>query len=73
MRHGSDMAENIQRSRMEELEETVKNLSQKVETLRNENVILNEKSEKWDTWDTWVFQLIGCWKEMVRCVDALEE
>jgi len=38
----------------------LKNFSQKVESLWNENAILNEKC------DTWVVQLIGCWREMVR-------
>ena len=45
-------------------------MSQKVETLWNENVILYQKSRKCDTW---VVQLIGCYREMVRRVDALEE
>jgi len=69
-RHGSDMPGNTENSRMEELEETVKNLSQKVETLWNENAILDEKSKKSDTW---VAQLIGCCKELARRVSSLEE
>jgi len=64
------MPEHIERSRMEELEGTVKNLSQKVETLWSENIILNEKSKKSDAW---VAQLISCCKEMVKHIHALEE
>jgi len=68
--HGENMPENIEKSSIEELEEAVKNLSQKVETLWNENVALYQKSEKSDTW---LVHLIGCCKDMVRRVDALEE
>jgi len=66
----NSMPEYIEKSRMEELEETVKDLSQKVETLSNENAILSDKSTKCNTW---VAQLLLCCKEMVKHVDALEK
>jgi len=64
------MPENVVMSRMEALEETVKDLSQKVETLSNENAILSDKSTKCKTW---VAHLLLCCKEMVKHVDALEK
>jgi len=48
----------------------VKDLSWKVETLSNENAILNEKSMKCNTW---VAQLLLYCKEMAKHVDALEK
>jgi len=69
-RRGNNIPENIEKSRMGELKEAVKNLSQKAETLLKENIMLYEKSEKCDTW---VIRLIGCCKEMVRRVEALEK
>jgi len=64
------MSESTEMSRMAELEETVKNLTRKVEALWKENVVLYQKSEKTDIW---VVQLLGCCKEVVKHVKAQEE
>jgi len=70
MRHGYSIPRNIEMSRMEELGEIVKGLSQKVETLLDESIMLYEKSEESDIS---VVRLIGYYKEMVRRVNALDE
>ena len=49
-RHGNNMSEDIVKSRMEELEETVKKFSARVERVENENKQLNDWGDRRDFW-----------------------
>ncbi|KAG0635839.1 hypothetical protein HOY80DRAFT_415024 [Tuber brumale] len=63
------MSENIVTSRVEKLEEQVRKLSQNVETLLAENIVLHQKSNKSDQW---VVLLISGYRKVVQHVEALE-
>ncbi|KAG0639087.1 hypothetical protein HOY80DRAFT_113085 [Tuber brumale] len=63
------MSENIMASRVEKLEEQVQKLSQNVETLLAENIVLHQKSNKSDEW---IVLLLSGYRKVVQHVVALE-
>ncbi|PUU77190.1 hypothetical protein B9Z19DRAFT_1066021 [Tuber borchii] len=71
------MSEDIVKSRVEELEETVKNLSQNVELLLSENKQLDDRGKKSDYWVSKLISdyplLLSSSKSMVKHAVALKE